>query len=651
MVSTDPAHSLGDVLDLPLGSEPRPVPGGPRLLAAELAAEPAWRRWLGARRAALRTLAERGTVLDASEVERLLDLRLPGVDELVGLIELVRLARESGSTRVIVDTAPTAHTLRLLEMPEALERFAAVLLAFEARHEEVARSLTGGFRPDEADRLAGAVGAEAREIGRLIRDPERARFVWVLLPETLSLAETRDALARLAGTGVAVEQLVVNRLAPDSTSEDPARTREACAECAARRRSEAQVLDEIRRELPALPVRTVAELDAEPRGREALLALGASLVEPQRPLPKAPGEPAPEASGTGRRPVPSGRAPGPPTWLGELAPPGTRLLLFGGKGGVGKTTCAAAVALLLARFGSGSGSGSGPGSGLGPPRPVSVLSTDPAHSLGDVLETELGDDDERPVPGAVGGLRARELDAGRRFAAHHERFRDALERGFGGFGRGSSGFDAPFDREVLERLLAATPPGLDELVAMSELLDAVPGSEAPGEPADRLLVVDTAPTGHALRLLEMPELALEWDHALLSLLLEYRRAVGLGDLAQDLLALAGSLKRLRALLADPVRCRFVAVTRAGELPTRETERLLARLGELGIHVPAVVVNAVPGGSCRRCREAARHARPGRERLERGGRCTILSAPAEYPPPRGAAALERWALSWGGAKPT
>ncbi len=632
MISTDPAHSLGDALDVPLGPEPRLLPGTPgaggRLLAAELAAEAAWRRWLGERRAGLRTLAERGTLLDASEIERLLDLPVPGVDELVGLVELARLGQGSGATRVIVDTAPTAHTLRLLEMPAALERFAAVLLAFAARHEELARRLTGAFRPDAADELAEAVATEAQEIGRRIRDPERTRFVWVLLPEALALAETRDALAALAAAGVTVDELVVNRLAPDPLPADA-----SCPECAARRRAESEIVATVGAAFPTLPLRVVAELDAEPRGRAALAALGGSLGAPLRPLP-APEPVAPE-------PVPQPPSPPlaarPPAWLSELAPPGLRLLLVGGKGGVGKTTCAAALALLLAR----SGRNDGP-----PPSRVVLLSTDPAHSLGDAIEADLGDA-ERPVPGGPEGLRARELDAGGRFAARRERYRDALERGFGAFARGGSGIDTPFEREVLERLLEATPPGLDELVAVSELTDALDGA-GPGDgdgPAGPLLVVDTAPTGHALRLLEMPALALEWDHALLALLLEYRDAVGLGDLARDLLELAATLKRLRALLADRARCRFVAVTRAGELPGRETERLLARLEALEVHVPAVVANVLPEGSCRRCREARRGALRHLAELGRRCRCTILSAPAEYPPPRGAAALERWARRW------
>jgi arsenite-transporting ATPase len=303
-------------------------------------------------------------------------------------------------------------------------------------------------------------------------------------------------------------------------------------------------------------------------------------------------------------------------WLDDLAPPGLRLLFFGGKGGVGKTTCSTAVALALARRRQGAR--------------ILLLSTDPAHSLADVLRVPLGDD-ERPVAG-VPGLVARELDAGGEFARWRERHGGEVDRAVGALATEGSG---------VEDLLDFTPPGLDELIAVSSLLDAVFREE--GEPARDLVIVDTAPTGHALRLLEMPELALSWDRFLLSLLLKYREAMGLGDLAAGLVDLSRSLKRLQALLRDPGRARFVVVTRAAELPRRETARLLSSLRRLKIAVPAVVVNAVPPSGCSRCGEPALPAL----RLPRvvRERCAIIEAPATFPPPRGAEDLATWAQDW------
>jgi len=291
------------------------------------------------------------------------------------------------------------------------------------------------------------------------------------------------------------------------------------------------------------------------------------------------------------------------------------LLLFGGKGGVGKTTCAAAAALAIATRRD---------------RRVLLISTDPAHSLADVLDFPLGDD-ERPVSGTP-GLRARELDAVRAFESwrgrHSAEVRDAL----------ASFAGTPEGGLALVDLLEAPPPGVDELFALSFLLDAAETDDPP------LVVLDTAPAGHALRLLQMPGVALAWDHALLSLLLKYREALRLGGLAAELVELSRSLKALRARLSDPARTRFVAVTRTGELPRRETARLLDSLADLEIAVPVVLVNAVSAEGCGVC------GGEGRERavaaLRRVCRpCAIMTAPAVFPPPRGTAALAAWAGDW------
>ena len=123
--------------------------------------------------------------------------------------------------------------------------------------------------------------------------------------------------------------------------------------------------------------------------------------------------------------------------------------------------------------------------------------------------------------------------------------------------------------------------------------------------------------------------------------------MGLGDLAAGLVDLSRSLKRLQALLQDPGRARFVVVTRAAELPRRETSRLLSSLRRLKIAVPAVVVNAVVsagGPGCSRCGEPRQRSALRLPGLVHG-RCAIIEAPATFPPPRGAADLAAWAQDW------
>ena len=611
-VSTDPAHSLGDALRSPLAADPRRLPTRRgALFAAELDARPALERWRQENRGALRELAARGTYLDDEDVERFLALALPGADELISWLEIGRLERETACDDVVVDTAPTAHTLRLLASPEALRGFAEILDRMQQRHRVVAERFGGAWRPDDSDGLIADLESEGHEIAERLRDPQRSSLCWVMLPEALALAETLDTLAALDEAGLAVREVIVNRVLPPGE--------DSCPLCRERRRAEAAVIREIQEALAGRNLRLLPQMAEEPRGRVALRKVGRHLQSVSRGLELI-------------RDVPSETSPPGPLstewrgekkrleWLDEIAPPGLRLLFFGGKGGVGKTTCAAAFALACAERRTGAR--------------ILLLSTDPAHSIADALEVPLGDE-ERPVPGAAAGLRARELDAGRAFAAWRERHGGEVGEAVAAFTAEDAGVGG---------LVGLTPPGLDELIALATLLDTV----IEGESSEDLVIVDTAPTGHALRLLEMPDLALSWDHYLLSLLLKYREAVGLGSLAAELVELSRSLKRLQALLRDAGRTRFLVVTRAAELPRRETFRLLRALRRLEVAVPAVIVNAVPPAGCARCGGAAgEEIEALRERLTRArrGRCAIMKAPAVFPPPRGVRRLAEWVRSW------
>ncbi|MBI4770141.1 MAG: ArsA family ATPase [Chloroflexi bacterium] len=130
-----------------------------------------------------------------------------------------------------------------------------------------------------------------------------------------------------------------------------------------------------------------------------------------------------------------------------------QLLLFGGKGGVGKTTIAAATAVQLARGNAG--------------QKTLLFSTDPAHSLSDSLEQRIGDR-VTPVAGAP-GLFALEMEATQLLDDLRQEYVAEINEVFEAF-LGAS-FDAPFDRQVMEELIRLTPPGLDELMALMKIMD------------------------------------------------------------------------------------------------------------------------------------------------------------------------------------
>jgi arsenite-transporting ATPase len=160
--------------------------------------------------------------------------------------------------------------------------------------------------------------------------------------------------------------------------------------------------------------------------------------------------------------------------------------------------------------------------------------------------------------------------------------------------------------------------------------------------------MDTAPTGHALRLLEMPALMQDWVRTLMSIMLKYEGVARLGDLGELLLNLSKGLGRLRELLTDPGRTAFVAVTRPEALPRLETLRLVRRLKRLHISVAAVVVSAVGRGSCEHCLTVARAQQRERVALARAVRTlkipALVTTFARVPPPYGVPGLEDWARS-------
>jgi arsenite-transporting ATPase len=616
IVSTDPAHSLGDALGVSLSGAPRRIT--PSLDAVELDAPRAFARWLKEHRRPLGEILEHGTWLDRQDVDALLGLSIPGVDELMGMIEIDRLAHREGKGRqarkedydlIVVDTAPTGHTLRLLAAPETVAAAAEVLGELQQQHRMIREQLARVGRPEAADRLIAVLAEQARETAARLRDPDRTRFVWVTLPEELSLAETGDGIAALERAGIPVRAIVVNRVLPAGG---------ACPICDRRRRDERRTIAAIRRRFARGRTLTVVAASVkEPRGLKALASLAPSRAQGLGLGAKKP-------SAIDQKPLALSSQPSTIQKPSALSPQpfaNASLLFFGGKGGVGKTTVAAAVAMRLARADRR--------------RRVLLLSTDPAHSLGDVFRAAVGDT-ATAMPGAPPNLAVRELDAARALAARRAQFEAALDEIASTVGVG--GIGAPISASELINL---APPGIDELFGVLSVVDA--------RSAYDVIVVDTAPTGHALRLLEMPEAAREWMQVLLRILLKYRALVRPGRLAEELVDVSKAIRELIALLRDANTTRFIVVTRAAELPRRETERLLRRLRRLHLSAPTIVVNArtMTPGRCARCRAVAAAERRELALLRRacGTRCAIIQTPLSAPPPRGAKALDTWARTW------
>jgi arsenite-transporting ATPase len=242
------------------------------------------------------------------------------------------------------------------------------------------------------------------------------------------------------------------------------------------------------------------------------------------------------------------------------------LLFFGGKGGVGKTTCAAASALEAARMG----------------RSVLVASVDPAHSVADVFGVPVGGSPTRIVERVT----ALEIDPAAEAARYLNEARAHV----------SHLFSPSVVRQAFRQFeLASQAPGLEDVAVFDSVMRLVLDPPAGCD----LLIVDTAPTGHALRLLAMPEALGDWLHALAARrreIVEEQDATRANPEADPVLAsLQARASRVRAFhqrLTDATAAGFVMVLTPERLPIEETKRAVDTLEEMGVAIPAVVVNRV-----------------------------------------------------------
>jgi arsenite-transporting ATPase len=486
IVSTDPASNLDEVLGIRLSQAPTAIPGANRLFALnidpEAAAHDYRERMVGPYRgilpaAAIQSMEEQFS--GACTVE------IAAFDEFAKL--LGDAAATEGFDHVIFDTAPTGHTLRLLTLPSAWDDFIA--------------SSTGG-----ASCLGPLAGLEKQKAlyaatVRRLADPQETAVILVSRAEQSALREAERTRSELAELGVRNLTLAINGLFKAQTPGD------AVADAMTRRAAEA--LANMPAALAKLPGTTLPFL---PRGTVGLEAL--RLMARNEGIGSVVDEPPPQTQ------LPAGLR----SLVDEFSRSGKGVIMTMGKGGVGKTTIAAAIAVALAERG----------------HPVVLSTTDPAAHV------------SAAVAESVPGLRVTRIDPALEVRQYTEEVLNKAGEKLDTAGRA-----------MLEEDLRS--PCTEEIAVFRAFARTVDAGR------DGFVVLDTAPTGHTILLLDAAE--------------AYHREVTRtqGDLPE-------SVRQLLPRLRDPAFTRILIVTLAEATPVHEAERLQAELARAGIAPYAWVVN-------------------------------------------------------------
>jgi arsenite-transporting ATPase len=519
IVTTDPASNLADVFEQEIGHQVTPIAAVPNLFAMEIDPDKATQEYIDRAMAPIRAAFPPQIVQVMEEqMSGPCTAEVAAFDRFTDFLDVP--AEDAMAFDVVIfDTAPTGHTIRLLELP-----------AEWSQSIDAASAGSGQTCLGPAAAIQDAKRKYERALAAMRRSAQTS-FVFVLHPEAIAIKETHRAIAELSKLGIANFRLIVNGIIPADGAHNPL--------FAARAQMQAGYLARIEREF-AFPIGRMTLLPDEIKGAQKLREVGRVFFDG-----------VPSVGAHGRAPI---RAAGslPALQSGavraRLSPNGyRRTIFFAGKGGVGKTVASCVTAVWLARQGY----------------KTLLLTTDPAAHLGDVLDTPVGDE-ITPVSGQP-NLWAVKIDPKAAAEAYKARIlEDARRRG-----RPESAI------KVMEEELNS--PCTEEMAAFDRFI------EYASQDGWQAVVFDTAPTGHTLRLLELP---VDWSKQIDVKIFASVDTTAADDVAKQ------RFGKVIAMMSDPEQSTFAFVMYPEATPILEAWRAAQELGTVGVRPGLVVANMV-----------------------------------------------------------
>lgn len=520
IITTDPASNLADVFEQKIGHKITPVKSIKNLSAMELDPDKATNEYKEKTLSPLRGLIplESFKVLEEQ-------LNSPCTAEMASFDRFTDFVQDGKFEIVIFDTAPTGHTLRLLELPVEWSRVI----------EKAAKDGSGG---QTCIGPAAALAESKVKFDRAIsamRNPVMTTFIFVLRPESTPIYEAKRSIAELNNLGINSQEIIVNGVYPEEACDNPFMI--------ARFMKQQQFLRTIKEDFK-VPAKVIELGSGEVKGIDRLTTISTQLYDKPTLLSKYVFK---KISG-GKTTVTTGYAQ-PNEKIKRLLTPldgKKRIIFFAGKGGVGKTSVSAATALWTAHSGY----------------KTLLLTTDPASHLKQIFDQEVND-----KPTLITGeknLWFAHIDAKKAVEEYKENIlKEARKK-----------YDKNRIIAIEEEL---NSPCTEEMATFEKFIEFVTLKDFD------IIVFDTAPTGHTLRLLELP---VDWNKQL-----EIKTFTTTGETDVDKIT-KSRFKEVIDLLQDPDKTTFSFVMYPESTPIEEASRAIDELLSISVPTSLIIANQV-----------------------------------------------------------
>lgn len=550
IVTTDPASNLADVFEQEIGHKITPIAGVKNLWAMEIDPDVATKEYKERIIGPFREIMPDDVIASLEE-----NLSGPCTTEMASFDRFIDFMEGDEYDVIIFDTAPTGHTIRLLELPVDWSRH------IEESAKGSGQTCLGPVQSiqDSKDKYDRATA--------LLKDSSRTTFIFVMRPEELSLYETLRASKELETIGIKSGEIVINGILPEAVCEIEFFKRKFDLQKKVIRDTERAIGKSKR--YTCLRDNEVKGIDALRSMAEELFAMQNDINYMSFPRAERVGNPSVGAAPCGRpakgnhggidpTQKDSGQAGMTRTETGALSDDrladaeipdidslflpsgGTKALFFTGKGGVGKTTISCISAFYIAQKGF----------------KTLLVTTDPAAHIGEVLDMPVGSEPRA----AAENLWAVMVDQEEAFREYKEKvLHDA---------RGNYSEDM---LKTMEEELNS--PCTEEMAAFDKFVRFIEGREYD------VVVFDTAPTGHTLRLLDLP-----FDYA------KQVEMMVCGDEAK--VTMQNRFREIISVLRDKDRTVFSLVLYPESTPIMESYRAMLDLREAGIETQLVIANLI-----------------------------------------------------------